>query len=289
MATDFSAVVSSLSSSVVRVEGRRNRPGSGVVWAPNRIVTVARAVFRDEDVTVGIDGVEHKARLKGVDFGTDLALLEIDAALTPAALDDGDNVKVGQAVALLARPGETVRATSGIISVKGNKPWRSPRGGEVNRYLESDAQHMSGFSGGPLVSADGKVLGITTTGLLRGTSLTIPVPTVRRVVGQLETHGKVRRSYLGLSMQPVKLPEDVQKATQEDIGLLVVGLEKGGPADQAGVQYGDTILHLGDDTVRSLEDLYGYLRQDHVGQSVPVKLYRQGKVETVQITLGAKP
>src|SRR5581483_5116417 len=289
MATDFSTVVSNLSSSVVRVEGRRNRPGSGVVWSPNRIVTVARAVFRDEDVTVGIDGVEHKARIKVVDFGTDLALLEIDAALTPAALDDGDNVKVGQPVVLLARPGETVRATSGIISVKGNKPWRSPRGGEINRYLESDAQHMSGFSGGPLVSAEGKVLGITTTGLVRGTSLTIPVPTVRRVVGQLETHGKVRRSYLGLSMQPVKLPEDVQKATGEDIGLLVVGLEKGGPADQAGVQYGDTILHLGDDTVRSLEDLYGYLRQDHVGQTVPVKLYRQGKVETVQITLGAKP
>jgi S1-C subfamily serine protease len=289
MATDFSSVVSSLSSSVVRVEGRRNRPGSGVVWSPNRIVTVARAVFRDDDVTVGIEGVEHKARIKGIDVNTDLALLEIDAALTPAPLDDGENVRVGQPVALLARPGETVRATAGIVSVRGNKPWRSPRGGEINRYLEADAAHQSGFSGGPLVSLDGKVLGITTTGLLRGTSLTIPVPTVRRVVGQLESFGQVRRSYLGLSMQPVKLPDDVQKATGEEIGLLVVGIEKGGPGDKAGVVYGDTILHLGDDTVRSLEDLYAYLRQDHVDQTIPVKLYRQGKVETLQLTLGARP
>src|SRR5262249_32721889 len=117
MASDFSGVVSSVGSSVVRVEGRRNRPGSGVVWAPNRIVTVARAVFRDEDVVVGLEGVEHKARIKGIDPATDLALLEIDAALTPAPLDDGDAVKVGQPVALLARPGETVRATQGIVSV----------------------------------------------------------------------------------------------------------------------------------------------------------------------------
>jgi serine protease Do len=115
------------------------------------------------------------------------------------------------------------------------------------------------------------------------------VPTVRRVVGQLESFGQVRRSYLGLSMQPVKLPEDVQKATQEEIGLLVVGIEKGGPGEKAGIAYGDTILHLGDDTVRSLEDLYAYLRQDHVGQTIPVKLYRQGKVETLQVTLGARP
>src|SRR5207302_7907345 len=106
---------------------------------------------------------------------------------------------------------------------------------------------------------------------------------------QLEQHGQVRRSYLGLSMQPVQLPDDVRALTQEEIGLLVIGLEKGGPADKAGILYGDTLLHLGDDTVKTLEDLYAYLRSDHVGQSVPVKLYRQGKVENLQITLGAKP
>lgn len=286
---DFSSVVETTGKSIVRVEGRRTRPSSGVVWAPNRIVTVAKAIERDGDLVIGLEGVEYKAKLKGRDPSTDLALLEVDAALTAAQLDDGASAKVGQPVLLLARPGETVRATSGIISARGNKPWRTPRGGELDRYLESDAAHQPGYSGGALVAADGKVLGITSTGHLRGTSLTIPVPTVRRVVAQLEQHGQVRRSYVGLSLQPVRLPDDVQKTTGEEIGLLVVGVEKGGPGDKAGIAYGDTVLHLGDDTVKTLEDFYAWLRSDRVGQTVPAKVYRNGKVDTVQVTLGAKP
>lgn len=286
---DFSSVVDITGKSIVRVEGRRTRPSSGVVWAPNRIVTVAHAIDRDGELIVGLEGVEHQAKLKGRDPGTDLALLEIDAALTPATFDDGASVKVGQEVCLLARPGETVRATAGIVSARGNKPWRTPRGGEVDRYLESDAAHQPGYSGGALVSVTGQVLGITTTGLIRHTSLTVPTATVRRVIAQLETHGRVRRSYVGLSLQPVRLPDDVQQQTGEEIGLLVVGVEKGGPGDQAGIAYGDTVLHLGDDTVKSLEDFYAWLRADRVGQTFPAKVFRNGKVDVVQVTLGAKP
>ncbi|MBL8954337.1 MAG: trypsin-like peptidase domain-containing protein [Myxococcaceae bacterium] len=286
---DFSDIVEATGKSIVRVEGRRTRPSSGVVWGPNRVVTVAHAVDRDGDLVVGLDGVEHKAKLKGRDPGTDLALLEVEAVLSPATFDDGERVKVGQPALLLARPGETVRATSGIIQARGNKPWRTQRGGELDRYLETDAAHQPGWSGGALVAADGKVLGITSTGLVRGSSLTIPVPTVRRVVAQLEQHGQVRRSWVGLSLQPVRLPDDVQKQTGEDLGLLVVGVEKGGPGDKAGIAYGDTVLHLGDDTVKSLEDFYLWMRQDRVGQTFAAKVFRNGKVDTVQVTLGAKP
>ena len=286
---DFSSVVESTGKSIVRVEGRRSRPSSGVVWAPNRVVTVAHAIDRESDIVVGVEGAEYKATLKGRDGGTDLALLEVEGTLSVPQLDDGAGVKVGQPALLLARPGETVRATSGIISARGNKPWRTPRGGELDRYLESDAAHQPGWSGGALVAADGKVLGITSTGLLRGTSLTIPVPTVRRVVAQLEQHGKVRRSWIGLSLQPVRLPDDVRQQTGEEVGLLVVGVEKGGPAEKAGIGYGETVLHLGDDTVKTLEDFYLWMRQDRVGQTVPARVYRGGKVDTVQVTLGARP
>ncbi|MBK7860631.1 MAG: trypsin-like peptidase domain-containing protein [Archangiaceae bacterium] len=286
---DFSSIVETVGKSIVRVEGRRTRPSSGVVWGPNRIVTVAHAIEGEGEVVVGLEGVEHKARLKGRDVSTDLALLELDATLSPAPLDDGEGAKVGHEIALLARPGETVRATSGIISARGNKPWRTPRGGEIDRYLESDAAHQPGYSGGALVSAQGKVLGLTTTGLLRHVSLTIPVPTVRRIVAQLETHGRVRKSYVGLSLQPVRLPDDVQKTTGEEIGLLVVGVEKGGPGEKADINYGDTVLHLGDDSVKTLEDFYAWLRADRVGQSFPARVYRNGKVDTVQVTLGARP
>src|SRR5437879_808739 len=102
MPTDFSAVVESVGKSVVRVEGRHRRPGSGVVWAPNRVVTVAHALRGEDEVVVGLEGAEHKAKVKGRDPTTDLALLEVDAALTVGSFDDGADAKVGQSVALLA-------------------------------------------------------------------------------------------------------------------------------------------------------------------------------------------
>jgi S1-C subfamily serine protease len=281
-------IVESTGKSVVRVNARR-RPFSGVVWSANEVVTVHHGLEHADEITVSIGDAQHKAKVKGRDPSTDLALLEVEGSLPPAIFDDGASLKVGNLVLLLARPGETVRATSGIVSAQGHKTWRSHRGGEIDRYLESDAQHQPGYSGGPLVGLDGKVLGLTTTGLLRGTSLSIPTPTLKRVIAQLQQHGKVRSSYLGASLQPLQLPDDVKAATGEDVGLVVVAVEKGGPADQAGLLYGDTVLHLGDATVKTAEDLYAYLRADHVGQQVPVKLFRGGKVETLQITLGARP
>lgn len=284
----FSSIVEHTGKSVVRVEGARRRPTSGIAWNEKYVVTVAHGV-EHERLVVSADGKDVEARLVGRDDSTDIALLEVSEAFPAARFEDGGAVKVGQVVLLLARPGETVRATSGIVSALGRKPWRAGRrGGEIDRYLEADAPHQPGFSGGPLVALDGGVLGMTTTGLVRGTSLTIPTTTLRRVVDALTAHGKVRKSYLGLSMQPVQLPEPVREATREEIGLLVVAVEDGGPAAQAGVQYGDTLLHLGDDTVKTLHDLYAYLRQDRAGQQVPVKVYRNGQVQTLQVTLGAK-
>ncbi len=284
----LSSLVESVGKSVVRVEGGRRQSASGLVIAPNRVVTVARAVHQEE-VTVGLEGISLKARVKGYDVTTDLALLELDGSLPAATQDDGLHARVGQLVLKLARPGQTVRATSGIISAAGKTPWRTMKGGTIDRYLESDAPHHAGFSGGPLVGVDGTIFGLISTGILRGESLTIPGSTVKRVVAQLEAHGKVRRSYLGVEMQPVQLPDDVRATTGEEVGLLIMKVEKEGPAEKAGIQYGDTLLHLGDDSVKTLDDLTAWLRSDHVGQQVPAKLYRKGQVETVQVTLGARP
>lgn len=283
----LSTLVENIGKSVVRVEGGHRRAASGVVWSPKQIVTVARAVPNDE-VTVFVDGKEQKARVKGRDENTDLALLELDEALSPATFDDGANVKVGQLALRLARPGETVRATSGILSAVGKKAWRTPRGAEVEFYLEADAQQPPGFSGGPLVDLQGRVLGLNTNGVLRGISVTIPTTTIRRVIAQLEAYGRVRRSYLGLMLQPVQLPDAVRTSTGEEIGLLVTSVEKDGPADKAGVQYGDTVLHLGDDSVKTLQDLYRYLRADHSDQQVPLKYFRNGQVTVSQVTLGGR-
>ncbi len=280
-------VVEQAGRSVVRVEGGRRRPTSGVAWSPTQVITVAHGLDRQE-LMVGVEGAALKARVKGVDATTDLALLEVEGTLSPATFGEGAGLKVGHVVLRLGRPGETVRATSGILSAVGSRAYRGAGGGEIDRYLESDAAHEPGFSGGPLVSLDGVVLGLTSTGVVRHTSVTVPTATLRRVVPQLEQHGRVRRSYLGLSLQPLQLPAEVRAATGEELGLLVVGVEKGGPAEAAGLAYGDTVLHLGDDSVRTLDDFYAYLKADRAGSQVPVKLFRGGQVLTQQLTLGAR-
>lgn len=285
----LSSVVETTGKSVVRVEGSRRRPVSGIAWSKTQVITVAHGLEGDQTVMLSNGDATFKATVKGVDQTTDIALLElVDGELPAASFNDGESVKVGQLSLLLARPGETVRATSGIVSAVGRKPWRSVRGGEIDRWLEADAPHQPGFSGGALVGIDGRVLGMTSTALAQRTSLTIPTTTLKKVVAQLQSHGRVRQSHLGLSLQPVQLPDAVRTITDEEIGLLVLGVEAGGPAEKAGVFYGDTVLHLGDDSVKTLHDLYSYLRADRVGQTVPVKLYRNGKVEHVQVVLGAK-
>src|SRR5262249_35039437 len=155
--------------------------------------------LRDEgEVTVtGADGATLKARVKGVDAGTDVALLEVDGTLSAARFGDGAGLKVGHTVLRLGRPGETVRATFGIVSALGSKSFQSHLGGTVDRYLEADAEHRPGFSGGPLVAMDGAVLGVTSMALVRNVPLTIPYATLQRVVASLEQHGRMRRSYLG--------------------------------------------------------------------------------------------
>ncbi|MCA3012706.1 MAG: PDZ domain-containing protein [Myxococcaceae bacterium] len=283
----LSQIVESVGPSVVRVEGGRRRPTSGVAIAPNRVVTVARGVARGRGaVTVG--GVSRAAKVRGVDRSTDLALLEVDGSLPAVALGDGLQAKVGQLVLKLGRPGRTVQATSGIVSAAGAHAFQTPAGGTIDRYLESDAPHQPGFSGGPLVSIDGQVLGIVSTGVVRGVSLVIPGATVARVVAQLEAHGQLRRSALGVVAQPVRLPDDVRALTGDEVGLLITSVAKDGPAAAAGVQFGDTLLHLGGDEVKTLDDLAAFLRADHVGEAVPVRVWRAGRVETLTVTLGAR-
>jgi S1-C subfamily serine protease len=286
----LAALVEGAAPSLVRVDGGRRRPSTGVVWQSGVVVTASHTVHADEGITVDFgDGAAVPAALGGRDPATDIALLKIDPPKgAPARIGKLDGLKVGHLVLMLGRPGKTVRASSGIVSALGTEPWRTRGGTEIERYLEADAPHQPGFSGGPLVALDGRVLGINTTAVVRGVSLTIPSATVQRAVDHLLVHGTIRKSYLGLSTHPVRLPDDLQQKTGEEVGLLVQAVEPGGPAEKAGILYGDTILRLGPDTIRDLEDLQAWLRQDHVGETVVVKLLRAGQVVDVNLTLGQR-
>ena len=153
-------------------------------------------------------------------------------------------LKVGHLALALGRPDESIMATLGIIHALG-KGWRTPAGGEVDTYLQSDVVMYPGFSGGPLVSAAGEVMGVNSSALLRGASLAIPTATVRQVVDTLLTHGRVRRGYLGVSAQVVRLPAALAQQIDQETGLLLGSVEPGSPAEKASLFMGDTIVALG--------------------------------------------
>jgi S1-C subfamily serine protease len=281
--------VESTGPSVVRVEGRRRMPASGVIWSEDGIVVTANHVVkRDDNITVGLaGGLTAKAALVGRDPGADLAVLRVDAGdLSPAAWQ-AEEMRVGHLVLALGRPGNTVQATLGIISALGDS-WRTAAGGQVDRYLQTDVVMYPGFSGGPLVNSEGLVLGLNTSALLRGVSLTIPASTVDRTVNTLLAHGRMRRGFLGVSTQPVRLPESSRDELSQETGLLIVNVDTGSPADKGGLLLGDTIVKIDDVPIRHHDDLLSQLTADRVGQKSPLTILRGGEIRTLNVTIGER-
>ena len=278
-------------SNVVRVEGRRRLPASGIVWSADGVVVTAHHVVqREENISLGLpDGKTVSATLVGRDPTTDLAVLRAETTkLAPPTWAELDSLQVGHLVLALGRPGQSVQATLGIVSALSGTSWRTPVGGQLDRYLQTDVVMYPGFSGGPLISATGQVIGLNTSALLRGVSLTVPAPTVRRIVETLLEHGRVRRGYLGVSTQSVRLPAVVADQVNQETGLLVVSVEPDSPADRGGLILGDTIVTLADNPVRHYDDLLAQLSPDRVGKTVPIRIVRGGKIEAITVTVGER-
>lgn len=296
--------VQAVSASLVQVNGRDRLPATGIVWsADGLIVTSHHVVERDEGITITLhDGSTLEARLMGRDMQNDLALLKVDAALTPATWGDNESLRVGNLVLALGRPGSQVQATLGVVSalVQGavqaeQRERRRHRrhGGRmmqvlVDGYIQTDVVMYPGFSGGPLVSGDGAVHGLNTSGFGHGISVTVPVKTIRNSVDALQQHGRVRQGYLGVGVQPVRLPEQVAAALEQETGLLVVSVENGSPAHQAGLFVGDILATFDGDAVEQLDELLGALSGERVGKAVPVQIVRGGELKSVQVTVGER-
>ena len=290
LSNDLATVVQTAGTGVVRVEARRRLPASGIIWsADGLIVTAHHVVERDEGISVGLpDGRSVPATLVGRDPSTDLAVLRAEATgLTPPSWAEPDTLRVGHLALALGRPGKTVRATLGVIGALGES-WVTPTGGRVEPYLQTDVVMYPGFSGGPLVDASGSVVGVNTSALLRGISLAIPTPTVRRVAEALLAHGAVQRGYLGVVAQPARLPEPLAQRLGQETGLLVVSVEAESPADGAGILMGDTLVSLNGQALRHLDDLLVILSAAQVGAAVPVTAIRGGQTQELTVTIGQR-
>ena len=290
LSTNMAQAVETVGESVVRVEARRRMPASGVVWSDDGVVvTASHVVNREEKIGLGLaDGKSATAKLIGRDATTDLAVLQADtkSLSRPTWVGaDAATLGVGHLVLALGRPGKTVQATLGIVSALSEDPWRTPAGGLLDRYFQTDVVMYPGFSGGPLVDANGGVLGLNSSALLRGVSLAVPGTSVGSVVEALLKHGHVRRGYLGISTQPVRLPDALKAQLNQETGLLLASVDEQGPAGQAGLMLGDTIVGLDGQPTRTYDDLVALLSADRVDQTVPVKIIRSGEIQEIKVVI----
>ena len=282
----LAAAVEQAALATVSVDARGRQPATGIVWsADGEILTADHVVQRDENITVTLaNGSTHAATVVGRDPASDLALLKIDATgLTPAVLVE--NLKVGHLVFAVGRPGD-VQATLGSVVALGG-PVRG-RHRSFAAYIQSDVTMYPGFSGGPLVDASGRVAGLNSSALARGASLAIPVSVLKNVADALRRDGRVKRGFLGVSTQPVALAEALAAQLGQTTGLMVIGTEKDGPADQGGLMQGDVIVGLLGQAVAEIDDLQAALGPDTVGQPAPVKIVRGGAVREVTVTVGVR-
>ena len=312
----MASTVETMSNYIVRVNGRRRLPATGIVWSKDGLIVTAHHVLEaDEGITVVLnDGSTHDATLVGRDPFNDVALLKVDASLPDAPWAEDNALKVGNLVLALGRPGNQVQATLGVTSalVSGNrKKYRSAgkhkrghhrhsrrhRHGSWQKrmgrmlaggYIQTDVVMYPGFSGGPLVSGDGRIHGLNTSGFSRGVSMTLPVATIRKSVVALLEHGHIKQGYIGIGIQPAKLPENIASELEQETGLLVVSVEDGSPAQTSGFMVGDILVSLGGSSTAHVDELMILLSGSTVGESLDAVIVRGGERQTLSVTVGER-
>jgi len=281
--------VAKAGKSTVLVNGRHRMPASGIVYAPDLVLTADHVVERDEDISVMLaEGETIAASIAGRDPGNDLALLRLEKANATPAEKVNQESKVGQVVIALGRPSQDgIEASVGIVSAVGG-PARTGRGGLLERYLRTDTIPFPGFSGGPLVDTEGRVVGLNTSGLAHGAAITIPAFFAWSDAENLAKFGYIKRGYLGIRSQQVELSADSGKTLgrEQEAGLLLVSVEKGSPAEGGGLIVGDILVAINNQPVTDHDALMVHLSGETVGKPISIQILRGGRPMEIAVTVG---
>ena len=259
--------------------------GSGFVFDQSGyIVTNNHVIDGADDIKVTLsDGRELAAKLIGSDAQTDLAVIKVEAKepLPVVSFADSDKARVGDWVVAIGSPfGLGGSVTAGIISARG----RDIHSGPYDDYLQIDAPINSGNSGGPVINAEGRVVGVNTAiyspnGGNIGIGFAIPAREAERVVGELRTHGGVTRGWLGVQIQAVSAEMAEALRVKDATGALVAAVVDKSPAARAGVQVGDVILKFGDTAIKDARDLSKAVAKAEPGSKVHIDIVRNGRDE----------
>jgi S1-C subfamily serine protease len=287
--------------------------GSGfVIDHRGYILTNAHVVEGARTASVRFEegGDEIDAQVVGRDLSTDLAVLRVDpskAKLKVLPLGDSNHVRVGDPAIAIGNPfGYDRTVTTGIISAL-QRQIRAPNGFTIGHVIQTDAPINPGNSGGPLLDASGKVIGINSqiaTAGSRGSvgiGFAVPIDTAKRVVPQLERHGRILHAYLGVTTYP--LDQDLADAVNLTVheGAIVQDVAPGGPAGRAGLRAGkihtdqgivlggDVIVEVDGERIAKPDDITAAINDNRPGERVEVKFYRDNKLTTRQVKLGTRP
>jgi serine protease Do len=267
--------------------------GSGVVIDDKgNILTNQHVVENARDVRVTFaDGKELDAKVMGTDPKTDLAVVHVDgAAVSPARFGNSENMQVGQWVMAIGNPfGLDHSVTVGVLSAKGRYGFAA---GKLEDFLQTDASINPGNSGGPLINLDGEVIGINTmiAGIGTGVGFAVSAAIAQPISQQLIAHGRVVRAYVGISMQSLtpELRQALGKAAPEK-GALVSEVEKGSPAEKAGLQPGDIVLAIGGKATADSREVQQAVLAHGVGEDVSVSIWRDGKQSEISVHTAELP
>jgi S1-C subfamily serine protease len=277
----------------VAVHTESRGSSSGVVWRPGIVVISEHALQRDEDIQLTLsDGKAAAAKLAGRDASTDIAVLRCEqaSAAVPSFIDTTTLLAGNVSLVVGRTRASGPIAVLAFVSMVADE--RRLWGGlTLSPYVRLDVALPHTAVGGAVVDAEGRVAGIATPKFAPAGALALPVATVNRVVDALLAQGRIPHGYLGVGLQPVRLPENLRETLQrrEKTAAIVLEVEPGGPAHNAGVVIGDILLSLNGKPVTRLQDVQAHLNSEYIGKSIAARFLRGGAPRDVSIAVAERP
>ncbi len=265
-------------------------PATGIAWTDDLAITSASQLRCAEGaIEVRLaGGGTSEGTLLGVDAASDLAVVRVKGGgLAPIARrEGGKGARVGEVVLALGRPGRAIRASQRIVGLVG-KDVRARRGLVLREYVEMDRGFPDGFVGGPVVDASGALVGLGTDRVIRGADLAMSASELAPIVEQIAKDGRPKLGWLGVAVQPGRLPDRLASEVPALTGALVTAVEKGGPADQAGLVIGDVVVGLDAAVIDGPDALLALLRTQ-ADRTVSLRIVRGGALTTLDAKVGVR-
>ena len=265
--------------------GRRDY--SGILWRDDVVVTSEQILPQGTEFAVIHGGSELPAKLAGRDPGTNVAVLRVPRGLGAALPATEPSPRAGSLALIVGA--DTHGAPTGRLGMLHavGPAWHSEARGRIDALLRIDTR-LGADEGGAVLTLGSRLIGMSTSGPRRR-ALVIPASTIERVLDPLLAEGRIARGWLGVGLQQVRVPDRMREVAGRDVGMMVVGLATGSPAEQAGVLPGDIVLEVDGKQTGRARGLGSALTPERIGQPVTLKVLRAGDVRLVTVTVGAQP